>query len=83
MMASITSTGRPASARTGVSESLLFDHEAQMATRITEAVRDLGGDVAIDDAALAVLDEDLEDLYRDVESADDAGRAITMVRRFG
>ncbi len=63
-------------------ESLLFDREEQMAARISEAARDPGNDVALIDAVLAVLDEDIEEIYRDIGSADDPARMLTMVRQF-
>jgi AcrR family transcriptional regulator len=63
-------------------ESLLFDREEEMAARIAESVRDQGDATALIDAVLAVLDEDIEKIYRDVAASDDPARMITMVRKF-
>ena len=62
-------------------ESLLFDREEEMAARISESVREQGT-TALIDSVLAVLDEDLDKIYRDVAASDDPAWMITMVRKF-
>jgi AcrR family transcriptional regulator len=63
-------------------ESLLFDREDEMAARISESLRDQGNAVALIDSVLAVLDEDLEKIHRDVAASEDPRRMIGMVSRF-
>lgn len=63
-------------------ESLLFDREEDQARQIAEALRDRGDDVSIVDSVVAVLERELQWIYRVWSGRDDDAEGLVMIRRF-
>ena len=62
-------------------ESLLFDREEDMAAMIHDALRDRDGR-ALTDAALAMVEDEVDRIYRGWGSSVDASGAVASIERF-